>query len=48
LQALPGTQGIYGLLSAILILQKFGVFGGGTQISFGVEFWQRLLVLLWD
>jgi V/A-type H+-transporting ATPase subunit K len=35
LQALPGTQGIYGLLSAILILQKFGVFGGGTQISVG-------------
>ena len=34
LQALPGTQGIYGLLSAILILQKFGVFGEGTQISF--------------
>lgn len=28
LQALPGTQGIYGFLTAILILQKIGVLGG--------------------
>jgi len=35
LQALPGTQGIYGLLMAILILQKFGIFGGESDISLG-------------
>ena len=28
LQALPGTQGIYGLLIAFLILQKIGMLGG--------------------
>jgi V/A-type H+/Na+-transporting ATPase subunit K len=28
LQALPGTQGIYGFLGAILILQKVGLLGG--------------------
>lgn len=27
-QALPGTQGIYGLLIAFLILQKIGMLGG--------------------
>ena len=29
LQALPGTQGIYGLLMAFLILSKIGLLGGG-------------------
>jgi len=28
LQALPGTQGIYGLLIAFIILQKIGLLGG--------------------
>ena len=28
LQALPGTQGIYGLLTAFVILSKIGLFGG--------------------
>lgn len=28
LEALPGTQGIYGFLGAILILQKVGLLGG--------------------
>ena len=28
LQALPGTQGIYGFLMAVLILQKVGLLGG--------------------
>jgi V/A-type H+-transporting ATPase subunit K len=28
LQAIPGTQGIYGLLSGFLIMIKLGVFGG--------------------
>ena len=30
LQALPGTQGIYGLLTAFVILTKIGVVGGGN------------------
>ena len=28
LQALPGTQGIYGLLTGFLIMQRTGVIGG--------------------
>ncbi|NMB40481.1 MAG: V-type ATP synthase subunit K [Firmicutes bacterium] len=28
MQALPGTQGIYGLLTGFLIMQKVGVIGG--------------------
>jgi len=31
LQALPGTQGIYGLLVAFLIMNKIGLFGGGEM-----------------
>ncbi|MGE4282611.1 MAG: V-type ATP synthase subunit K, partial [Clostridia bacterium] len=31
LQALPGTQGIYGLLTAFVILNKIGVVGGTMQ-----------------
>lgn len=30
LQALPGTQGIYGFLTAILIMVQCGVLGGGA------------------
>lgn len=30
LQALPGTQGIYGLLIAFLIMTKIGLLGGNT------------------
>ena len=30
LQALPGTQGIYGLLTGFLILQRTGLIGGGA------------------
>jgi V/A-type H+-transporting ATPase subunit K len=29
LQALPGTQGIYGLLTAFVILNRVGIVGGG-------------------
>jgi V/A-type H+-transporting ATPase subunit K len=28
LQALPGTQGIYGLLMGFIIMQRIGIFGG--------------------
>lgn len=31
LQALPGTQGIYGFLTAVMILQKMGIIGGGSS-----------------
>ena len=34
LQALPGTQGIYGLVTAFLILMKIGLFGGDVTIDF--------------
>ncbi|MBQ1339961.1 MAG: V-type ATP synthase subunit K [Ruminococcus sp.] len=30
LQLLPGTQGLYGLLTAILMLRKIGILGGDT------------------
>ncbi len=37
LQALPGTQGIYGFLAAILVMQKVGLFGGAAAaINAGV------------
>ncbi|GFI55699.1 V-type sodium ATPase subunit K [Clostridiales bacterium] len=34
LQALPGTQGIYGLVTAFLILMKIGLFGGDVDLEF--------------
>lgn len=34
LQALPGTQGIYGLLTAFVILSKIGIVGG-TPVEVG-------------
>jgi V/A-type H+-transporting ATPase subunit K len=33
LQALPGTQGIYGLLIAFIIMQKIGLLGGSGLIA---------------
>jgi V/A-type H+-transporting ATPase subunit K len=41
LQALPGTQGIYGLLSWFMIMQFSGLLGGNTDIS-----WQKGLAYL--
>ncbi|MGN0555923.1 MAG: V-type ATP synthase subunit K [Candidatus Fimenecus sp.] len=41
LQALPGTQGIYGFLTAILIMVRIGVLGGAPvelSISQGWQF----------
>lgn len=32
LQALPGTQGLYGLLIAFLVLVKVGLIGGGSVV----------------
>jgi V/A-type H+-transporting ATPase subunit K len=36
LQAMPGTQGIYGLLTWFMVLIRSGILGGNTDIS-----WQR-------
>ena len=33
LQALPGTQGIYGLLIAFFVLNKLGLLGGGAAVA---------------
>ena len=38
LVALPGTQGIYGLLGTFLVIIKLGFVGGGTSVS--LTFWQ--------
>lgn len=46
LQALPGTQGIYGLLTAFIILNKIGMVGGeATAVSLGSGFMLLLAVL---
>lgn len=37
LQALPGTQGIYGLLTGFLILQRTGLIGGNFDINMPLE-----------
>lgn len=42
LQLLPGTQGLYGLLTAVLLLSRVGVLGGSmAQLST----WQGLMFL---
>ena len=33
LQALPGTQGIYGLIIAFMVMLKIGVFGGDVSFA---------------
>ncbi len=41
LQLLPGTQGLYGLLTAILLLSRIGVIGGNAAaltVSQGIMF----------
>ncbi len=40
LQALPGTQGIYGLLIAFFAILKVGLLGGGAAVA--VNVWQGL------
>jgi len=47
MQALPGSQGIYGLVGAFLILNSAGVLGGeaGTAIA-TLTGWQYLIVSL--
>lgn len=46
LEALPGTQGIYGFLGAIMVLQKVGLLGGElAEISTAVG-WQLFFASL--
>lgn len=41
LQALPGTQGIYGFIVAILVIMKLGLLGGGTVTPIdAIEGWK--------
>ena len=35
LQALPGTQGIYGFVTAFLIMQRINLFNGVAELSLG-------------
>lgn len=35
LQAIPGTQGIYGFLIGIMIMLQTGMMGGGVNLSLG-------------
>ena len=46
LQVLPGTQGVYGFLAAMLILQRIGLLGGEViEVSTGAG-WQLFFAAL--
>lgn len=46
LEALPGTQGIYGFLGAIMVLQKIGLLGGQIPALTAVQGWQIFFACL--
>lgn len=46
LQALPGTQGIYGFLTAILIMVRLGLLGGSPLDISGTVGWQFFFAAL--
>lgn len=46
LQALPGTQGIYGFLTAILIMVRLGLLGGGPLDISDTVGWQFFFAAL--
>lgn len=46
LQVLPGTQGIYGFLAAVLALQKIGIFTGESIAISSEVGWQILFACL--
>lgn len=46
LQALPGTQGIYGFLGAIMAIEKVGLLGGSELIITPEVGWQVLFACL--
>ena len=43
LQALPGTQGIYGLLIAFITLTQIGIMGGSAETARGRAFAEKVL-----
>ena len=45
MQALPGSQGIYGLVGAFLILNFSGVLGGATEVAVSVG-WQYFIAAI--
>jgi V/A-type H+-transporting ATPase subunit K len=46
LVALPGTQGIYGFLSAFLVILKLGLTGGDVASPAVLQGWQILIACL--
>lgn len=46
LQVLPGTQGIYGFLASVLVLQKIGIFGGESMVILPEVGWQIIFACL--
>lgn len=46
LQALPGTQGIYGFLGAIMAMQKIGLLGGEVAVLSTQVGWQIFFACL--
>lgn len=46
LQVLPGTQGIYGFLAAVLALQRIGMFGGNIGVITTNIGWQIFFACL--
>jgi len=46
LQALPGTQGIYGFLGAIMAMQKIGLLGGEIPVLSSAVGWQIFFACL--
>ncbi len=46
LEALPGTQGIYGFLGAIMVLQKIGLLGGQISELTVAQGWQIFFACL--
>ncbi len=40
IQALPGTQGIYGFLTAVMVMIKTGILGGGAVNLTVAQGWQ--------
>ncbi|MBP3380160.1 MAG: V-type ATP synthase subunit K [Alistipes sp.] len=46
LQLLPGTQGLYGLLTAILLLSRVGVLGGNAAALTTQQGWMFLAACL--
>ena len=46
LQALPGTQGIYGFLTAVIIMVNVGVIGGNAADLTGAQGWQYFFAAL--